>query len=83
MKIIKTFKKNYNFSIFNLNSIKLTFLNKITIISLFLSLGGIPPFLGFFIKWISVILIIKNFPIIIVILIISSLINLFFYIRIL
>nr|UNO53702.1 NADH dehydrogenase subunit 2 [Ixodes sinensis] len=83
MKIIKTFKKNYNFSIYNLNSMKLSFLNKITIICLFLSLGGMPPFLGFLMKWISVILIIKNFPIIMLILIISSLINLFFYIRIL
>nr|WKW95277.1 NADH dehydrogenase subunit 2 [Ixodes pacificus] len=82
-KIIKTFKKNYNFSIFNFNSMKLTFLNKITMISLFLSLGGMPPFLGFFMKWISVILMIKNFPMIMLILIPSSLINLFFYIRIL
>lgn len=83
IKIIKIFKKNYNFSIFNYNSIKLTFFNKIRIVSFFLSLGGIPPFLGFFSKWISVILIIKNFPLIIIILIPSSLINLFFYIRIL
>nr|UXX50315.1 NADH dehydrogenase subunit 2 [Ixodes pavlovskyi]BCL01329.1 NADH dehydrogenase subunit 2 [Ixodes pavlovskyi] len=83
MKIIKTCNKNYNFSIFNLNSMKLTFLNKIMMISLFLSLGGMPPFLGFLMKWISVILMIKNFPSIMLILVISSLINLFFYIRIL
>nr|YP_010535454.1 NADH dehydrogenase subunit 2 [Ixodes scapularis]UYB78132.1 NADH dehydrogenase subunit 2 [Ixodes scapularis]UYB78145.1 NADH dehydrogenase subunit 2 [Ixodes scapularis] len=83
MKIIKIFKKNYNFSIFNYNSMKLTFFNKISMVSFFLSLGGMPPFLGFFSKWISVILMMKNFPLIMMILIPSSLINLFFYIRIL
>nr|YP_006576347.1 NADH dehydrogenase subunit 2 [Ixodes ricinus]AEM23565.1 NADH dehydrogenase subunit 2 [Ixodes ricinus] len=83
IKIIKTFMKNYNFSILNLNSMKLTFFNKMVMISFFLSLGGMPPFLGFFMKWISLILMLKNFPMIMLILIPSSLVNLFFYIRIL
>nr|UOU85006.1 NADH dehydrogenase subunit 2 [Lepidostoma basale]UOU85058.1 NADH dehydrogenase subunit 2 [Lepidostoma basale] len=48
----------------------------------FLSLGGLPPFLGFFPKWIVINhLAILNFNFILMILIFSSLINLFFYIR--
>nr|WNO18723.1 NADH dehydrogenase subunit 2 [Caprona alida alida] len=49
----------------------------------FLSLGGLPPFLGFFPKWIIInILIMKKFYIISFIFIMMSLITLFFYIRI-
>lgn len=45
-----------------------------------LSLGGLPPLLGFLPKWIAIIVIRNNFPILII-LIISSLITLYFYTR--
>ena len=52
-------------------------------ILLFFSLGGLPPFLGFFIKVIAIIKLIDwNYYIILVILLRSSLISLFYYCRI-
>lgn len=45
-----------------------------------LSLGGLPPLLGFMPKLIAILIIMKNFPILII-LIISSLITLYFYTR--
>nr|YP_009121658.1 NADH dehydrogenase subunit 2 [Balanus balanus]AJG02910.1 NADH dehydrogenase subunit 2 [Balanus balanus] len=45
-----------------------------------LSLGGLPPLLGFLPKWIAMMVISSNFPILIV-LILSSLITLYFYTR--
>nr|AGD80116.1 NADH dehydrogenase subunit 2 [Scirpophaga incertulas]AGG84297.1 NADH dehydrogenase subunit 2 [Scirpophaga incertulas] len=49
----------------------------------FLSLGGLPPFLGFYSKWIIInFLIFNNFPMVCFFLIMMSLIILFFYIRI-
>nr|YP_010535000.1 NADH dehydrogenase subunit 2 [Meloe proscarabaeus]UYA96967.1 NADH dehydrogenase subunit 2 [Meloe proscarabaeus] len=50
----------------------------------FLSLGGLPPFLGFLPKWLTVNwLVLNNFPVISIILILATLIMLFVYIRIL
>lgn len=61
-------------------------LNKIIKLSIFLnilSLGGLPPFLGFFSKWIIINFIINNNILFFVfIFVISTLITLFFYIRI-
>nr|QNG56379.1 NADH dehydrogenase subunit 2 [Macrohyliota sp. 1 MJ-2020] len=49
----------------------------------FLSLGGLPPFLGFFPKWLTInYLILNNFMMISMILIVFSLISLFMYLRI-
>nr|YP_009971812.1 NADH dehydrogenase subunit 2 [Deporaus marginatus]QNH68699.1 NADH dehydrogenase subunit 2 [Deporaus marginatus] len=49
----------------------------------FLSLGGLPPFLGFFPKWLTINnLILNNFFTLSLILIISTLITLYFYLRI-
>lgn len=79
--IFKTFK------IFNLNQI-FSFSIKNSFIKLFvslplLSLGGLPPFLGFFPKWIVIeILIFSKLYWIIFILVNFSLITLYFYIRI-
>nr|YP_011017328.1 NADH dehydrogenase subunit 2 [Amblyomma naponense]WQF68991.1 NADH dehydrogenase subunit 2 [Amblyomma naponense] len=75
-------KSNYNlimnkfFMFHNNNKIK------ISLMSMMLSLGGMPPFFGFMIKLISVMILIKYSNLIIIILIISSMINIFFYIRI-
>nr|YP_010027236.1 NADH dehydrogenase subunit 2 [Papilio paris]QOS04228.1 NADH dehydrogenase subunit 2 [Papilio paris]WDW20266.1 NADH dehydrogenase subunit 2 [Papilio protenor] len=64
--------------IINMNSII-----KISLLINFMSLGGLPPFLGFFPKWITInFLIMNNFFIISFIFIMMSLIMLFFYIRI-
>nr|UNO53650.1 NADH dehydrogenase subunit 2 [Ixodes vespertilionis] len=81
MKIIYLLKKNNSLFIMNSNSMKMTMFNKIMLFSFFLSLGGLPPFLGFLTKWMTIIYISKNLPIIIIVLIMSSLINLFFYMR--
>nr|YP_010701151.1 NADH dehydrogenase subunit 2 [Papilio alcmenor]WCI21392.1 NADH dehydrogenase subunit 2 [Papilio alcmenor] len=64
--------------IINMNSII-----KISLLINFMSLGGLPPFLGFFPKWITInFLIMNNFFFISFIFIMMSLIMLFFYIRI-
>nr|QZZ18163.1 NADH dehydrogenase subunit 2 [Badamia exclamationis] len=64
--------------IFNMN-----FLLKFMLFMNFLSLGGLPPFLGFFPKWIIInFLILKKFYLISFIFILMSLITLFYYIRI-
>lgn len=75
---IKIFYLNQIFSIF-INSYLIKFIFLIN----FLSLGGLPPFLGFFPKWIiiqSLSNINQNFLILIIIII--TLITLFFYLRI-
>nr|QGG43670.1 NADH dehydrogenase subunit 2 [Hasora vitta] len=64
--------------IFNMN-----FLIKFIMSMNFLSLGGLPPFLGFFPKWIIInFLILKKFYLLTFIFILTSLITLFYYIRI-
>nr|YP_010417440.1 NADH dehydrogenase subunit 2 [Junonia adulatrix]USF17495.1 NADH dehydrogenase subunit 2 [Junonia adulatrix] len=66
--------------LFNLN---LNFTIKFSILINFLSLGGLPPFLGFFPKWMIInYLLINNLFIISFIFTMSSLIMLFIYIRI-
>nr|ASL24549.1 NADH dehydrogenase subunit 2 [Pachyta bicuneata] len=79
--IFKEFKMFYLkqlFNSFNFNK-KLKFF----FILNFLSLGGLPPFLGFFPKWLTINnLIFNNFLIISLFLIVFTLITLFFYLRI-
>nr|YP_009725344.1 NADH dehydrogenase subunit 2 [Monolepta occifluvis]QBX88858.1 NADH dehydrogenase subunit 2 [Monolepta occifluvis] len=74
-------------NIFNLNQLFLTLnsnkLMKMFFIMNFLSLGGLPPFLGFLPKWLVIMnLVNNNFYTLSFILIIFTLITLFFYIRI-
>jgi NADH-ubiquinone oxidoreductase chain 2 len=76
-----------NFNLFNLNQIFSFFYKnnnlKFFICCPLLSLGGLPPFLGFFPKWIVIeILIFFKFYFLIFFIIIFSLITLYFYIRI-
>nr|AGH19706.1 NADH dehydrogenase subunit 2 [Rhipicephalus microplus] len=54
---------------------------KIKMIMLMMSLGGMPPFLGFFMKIVSIYLLMSLNLIFIFMLILSSLLNLFFYMR--
>nr|YP_005089274.1 NADH dehydrogenase subunit 2 [Libythea celtis]YP_010879502.1 NADH dehydrogenase subunit 2 [Libythea lepita]ADP01758.1 NADH dehydrogenase subunit 2 [Libythea celtis]WHE44866.1 NADH dehydrogenase subunit 2 [Libythea lepita] len=75
--MLNTFYINQLFN-FNMN-----FSIKISIILNFLSLGGLPPFLGFFPKWMIInYLLLNKFYLISFIFIMMSLIMLFFYIRI-
>nr|QBF01256.1 NADH dehydrogenase subunit 2 [Stegana sp. 1846 JL-2019] len=76
-----------NYKIYYFNQMFSLFFNskilKFTLFMNFLSLGGLPPFLGFFPKWIMIQqLILTNNYLITTILIMSSLITLFFYLRI-
>nr|YP_010271079.1 NADH dehydrogenase subunit 2 [Athyma zeroca]UJY98850.1 NADH dehydrogenase subunit 2 [Athyma zeroca] len=76
----------YIINIFYINQLfffNMNFLIKISIMINFLSLGGLPPFLGFFPKWLVInFLLNNNFFIISFMFIMTSLILLFVYIRI-
>nr|YP_009000451.1 NADH dehydrogenase subunit 2 [Ornithodoros rostratus]AHF21665.1 NADH dehydrogenase subunit 2 [Ornithodoros rostratus] len=78
--IIKTmfqFNMNFVFQIKNLNKI-----DSLYLIVILLSLGGLPPMMGFFMKWMTLKMIILNkMSILIIPLISSSLVNLYFYTR--
>nr|YP_010730000.1 NADH dehydrogenase subunit 2 [Amblyomma tonelliae]WEF75014.1 NADH dehydrogenase subunit 2 [Amblyomma tonelliae] len=80
-KISLTISKFNSSNMSNLFFMNKSITNKILILTLMLSLGGMPPFLGFFIKLISIIIIIKMSNFVIMILIISSMINIYFYLR--
>nr|YP_008757781.1 NADH dehydrogenase subunit 2 [Catopsilia pomona]AFP58830.1 NADH dehydrogenase subunit 2 [Catopsilia pomona] len=73
-------------NIFYLNQIinlNMNYLLKMSLFINFFSLGGLPPFLGFFPKWMIInYLIMNNLYLITFIFLMSSLIMLFFYIRI-
>uniref|UniRef100_UPI0030FEC566 NADH dehydrogenase subunit 2 n=1 Tax=Amblyomma calabyi TaxID=3065602 RepID=UPI0030FEC566 len=77
-KLMKMLKFNYisNFSNLNMNS-----WNKISLIMMMMSLGGMPPFIGFFMKIISILILLTNLNFSIIILIISSMINIYFYLN--
>nr|AIZ58672.1 NADH dehydrogenase subunit 2 [Ornithodoros pavimentosus]AIZ58685.1 NADH dehydrogenase subunit 2 [Ornithodoros pavimentosus] len=80
-------------SIINMNKqINLNFFSQINYLSMtnsfylmisMLTLGGLPPMIGFFIKWMTLKIVVNNMILISIPLIISSLINLYFYTRIL
>nr|WPS93625.1 NADH dehydrogenase subunit 2 [Rhipicephalus haemaphysaloides] len=67
----------------NLTSKKMTLKMKNSMIMSMMSLAGMPPFLGFFMKIMAIFFLMKMNLILMFILIASSLINLFFYLRIL
>ena len=76
-----------NFKIFHINQIFNMFQNnnffKISLSILIISLGGLPPFLGFFPKWIIIETLIKNnMYIILTLILFLTLITLYFYLRI-
>nr|YP_010535363.1 NADH dehydrogenase subunit 2 [Amblyomma hebraeum]QLD96933.1 NADH dehydrogenase subunit 2 [Amblyomma hebraeum]QLD96946.1 NADH dehydrogenase subunit 2 [Amblyomma hebraeum]UYB77924.1 NADH dehydrogenase subunit 2 [Amblyomma hebraeum] len=80
-KILILLKKNNLNSFSNFLEKKNFFHMKITFCMLMLSLGGMPPFMGFIMKLISIFLLMKMSKMLIMILIISSMINIFIYIR--
>nr|YP_009480267.1 NADH dehydrogenase subunit 2 [Navis striatus]AIZ58458.1 NADH dehydrogenase subunit 2 [Navis striatus]AIZ58471.1 NADH dehydrogenase subunit 2 [Navis striatus]AMX74125.1 NADH dehydrogenase subunit 2 [Navis striatus]QLD97024.1 NADH dehydrogenase subunit 2 [Navis striatus]QLD97037.1 NADH dehydrogenase subunit 2 [Navis striatus] len=69
-------------SYINQTNFFLDFSKKISLITILMSLGGMPPFLGFLMKWMSIKIISMSNPIFLFFLIPSSLLNLFFYSRI-
>nr|APT41503.1 NADH dehydrogenase subunit 2 [Nyssomyia flaviscutellata] len=82
--IIKMF---YFFNIFFINQIYLYFNNnlmmKFSLFILLLSLGGLPPFIGFFPKWLVIqYLLFNQFYFIILIMVILTLFTLYFYLQI-
>nr|AXS66452.1 NADH dehydrogenase subunit 2 [Cerambycidae sp. 5 KM-2017] len=80
MIVFNEFKLFYFNQIFQFSNFKKTM--KFSILANFMSLGGLPPFLGFLPKWLVVNnLINNNFYTLSVILIIFTLIPLFFYLR--
>nr|YP_010953247.1 NADH dehydrogenase subunit 2 [Aoteapsyche colonica]WMQ76506.1 NADH dehydrogenase subunit 2 [Aoteapsyche colonica] len=71
-------------NLFFINQIYLLKTNKHLIFIIFLnllSLGGLPPFLGFITKWIITLYMVQTLNSIILIMILSSLINLYYYIQ--
>nr|YP_010626038.1 NADH dehydrogenase subunit 2 [Inocellia digitiformis]WBK02836.1 NADH dehydrogenase subunit 2 [Inocellia digitiformis] len=75
-----------NFNLFFINQIYLmmnfNLMNKFLLFMNFLSLGGLPPFLGFFPKWMIINnLILNNYFFLLTIMSMLTLINLFFYLR--
>nr|YP_009255789.1 NADH dehydrogenase subunit 2 [Antheraea assamensis]ANE10878.1 NADH dehydrogenase subunit 2 [Antheraea assamensis] len=76
----------FNLNMFFINQLfinNITPLIKLNLLINFLSLGGLPPFLGFFPKWIMInFLMINKFYLLTFLFIMSSLIIIFFYIRI-
>lgn len=77
------FIKTYNLFFINQGfSLKINFLRKFAIFCSFLSLGGLPPFLGFFPKWLTIQFAVNFNFLLILIIVLSSLIVLYFYLRI-
>nr|WMQ77910.1 NADH dehydrogenase subunit 2 [Kamalia tattakana] len=76
----------YNLNMFFINQLFMNNMNnmiKINLLINFMSLGGLPPFIGFFPKWIIInFLIFNNYYWLTFIFMMMSLITLFFYIRI-
>nr|YP_010329915.1 NADH dehydrogenase subunit 2 [Neocerura liturata]UNP54667.1 NADH dehydrogenase subunit 2 [Neocerura liturata] len=76
----------YNLNMFFIDQLFINNMNimiKINLMINFFSLGGLPPFIGFFPKWIIInFMILNNFYILTFIFMMMSLITLFFYIRI-
>nr|YP_010554698.1 NADH dehydrogenase subunit 2 [Ceratopsyche trifora]UYO79331.1 NADH dehydrogenase subunit 2 [Ceratopsyche trifora] len=81
------FNLTYLFSSFNLffmNQLYLMKSNKLIMLIIFfnlMSLGGLPPFMGFMSKWIISIYMIQTMNYLVLIMVLTSLINLFYYIQ--
>nr|UYA97811.1 NADH dehydrogenase subunit 2 [Megacopta lobata]UYA97824.1 NADH dehydrogenase subunit 2 [Megacopta lobata] len=81
--MICTMFSSYNMLFINqINSMNLSMMEKTTIVTSMMSLGGLPPFLGFLPKWMVIqILVENNMYMMLLIMIISSLVTLFYYMR--
>ncbi len=82
LSLISLFSSSSSYS--NLTSLNISSTSTINTTNLFilvLSLGGLPPFLGFFPKWIVIETISPSFSAIILITLLGSVINLYYYIN--
>nr|AWN56079.1 NADH dehydrogenase subunit 2 [Anthicidae sp. DPP-2018] len=79
--LVKIFETTKSFYLNQLMNIQIPKMIKISLTLNFMSLGGLPPFLGFFPKWMIINLMSNNFPLLNLILIFFTLIMLFIYIR--
>nr|ALO76428.1 NADH deshydrogenase subunit 2 [Laccoptera ruginosa] len=83
LNLILFFNSMKIFVINQINSINLNKMWKILILVNFMSLGGIPPFIGFLPKWLTIHTLIMNYnSVITMILIMTTLMHMYFYIRI-
>nr|YP_010586381.1 NADH dehydrogenase subunit 2 [Molannodes epaphos]UZZ44169.1 NADH dehydrogenase subunit 2 [Molannodes epaphos] len=81
--LMKFFNQMNLFHIMQIFSLKMSFLSKMLILINFISLGGIPPFLGFIPKWMIInYFMINKIYFIIFCMITMALLNLFYYLRI-
>nr|QFQ33831.1 NADH dehydrogenase subunit 2 [Amblyomma geoemydae] len=80
-KILSILKKNNIELKNNFFKKKIPMSEKISMTTLILSLGGMPPFIGFIMKFLSILIIINNSIFVVMILILSSIINIFIYLR--
>nr|AJR19240.1 NADH dehydrogenase subunit 2 [Sericostoma personatum] len=81
--IMMSFNNSNIFSLMQIYMMKIPPLNKMMIMINLFSLGGLPPFLGFLPKLLTInLLLINNNYLIIIILLTTSLINIFIYLRI-
>nr|YP_009472934.1 NADH dehydrogenase subunit 2 [Metatropis longirostris]AST10164.1 NADH dehydrogenase subunit 2 [Metatropis longirostris] len=78
-----TFFNNYNSYFINqLNNSSMSMMEKYIMASIMLSIGGLPPFLGFLPKWMAIeSMINSNMLIVMLIMIMMSLLTLFYYMR--
>nr|ASY97989.1 NADH dehydrogenase subunit 2 [Theopropus rubrobrunneus] len=80
--ILLTSMTNMNYISQSFNLLNHKKITKFTLFISMMSLGGLPPFLGFFPKWIAIHFMIQNFMIFTSsILVMSSLVTLFYYMR--
>lgn len=71
-----------SFKIFHIKDLRgVSYILKIMILIRFLSLGGLPPFMGFFPKWFVIEKLLWEFLVLSLVLIFSSLVRLYFYLR--
>nr|YP_010586342.1 NADH dehydrogenase subunit 2 [Limnocentropus hysbald]UZZ44117.1 NADH dehydrogenase subunit 2 [Limnocentropus hysbald] len=81
--IMYFFMKTKSFHLMQIYSLKIPILMKFFFIINLISMGGLPPFLGFFPKWMIInYLMMNNMIMLIFIMIMTALINLYYYIRI-
>nr|YP_009469757.1 NADH dehydrogenase subunit 2 [Schizocephala bicornis]AVE15729.1 NADH dehydrogenase subunit 2 [Schizocephala bicornis] len=81
--IMMAYSTNISFILQSFNSLNDKKIFTLFLLTSFMSLGGLPPFLGFFPKWITINFMMQNLlTFTAMILIMSSLITLFYYLRI-
>nr|ACJ69417.1 NADH dehydrogenase subunit 2 [Diplonychus rusticus] len=80
--VMTTFSKTSMFYMNQINMNTMTISEKLMYITLFMSLGGLPPFLGFLPKWIVIqSLMMNSLYMVMTVMVLTTLITLFYYLR--